>query len=158
MLALTGLSNIIHGVLVDYYRNRFLDYVLERTKTFEEGIAGFEQEYQLIKDQKKKWFEKTVIYIYLKYSTFQRTVVAKKKITKPIVATPEEYYRINKLIIRLWIILGPTTQITTLIICSLFRRFDIYVWIMVAGFNLLALTLWLIQHIIDRKLKSNHKS
>lgn len=151
LLALTGASNTIHAILVDYYRNRFLDYVLERKSTFEEDLDEFRQEYKSIKNKKNKWFDRAIISLYLKYSGFQNNIAAKKGNEKLFKASPAEYLAKNKTIIRSWVFLGPTSQITILILCSIFNRFDIFFWIMIAGFNFIALCNWLIQKRIDRQ-------
>jgi phosphatidylglycerophosphate synthase len=153
MLTLTGICNGIHGILVDFYRNRFLDYVQGRKSTFEESIVEFRNEYEKIKNQKNKWFDRIIIYIFLRYSSVQRLLVAKRKQAKLFDTTSQEYYKKNKTIIRFWVLLGPTTQITALIICSFFNRIDVFIWAMIAGFNSLALIIWLIQHRIDRTFK-----
>ncbi len=155
LLALTGASNTIHAILVDYYRNRFLDYVLERKSTFEEDLDEFRQEYENIKNQKGKWFDRAIISLYLKYSGFQNNIAAKKSSEKLFKATPSQYLAKNKTIIRSWVFLGPTSQITTLILCSVFNRFDIFFWIMIVGFNIIALCNWLIQKSIDKKMIAN---
>ncbi|MCP4176402.1 MAG: CDP-alcohol phosphatidyltransferase family protein [bacterium] len=150
LLIATGLSNIVHSILVDYYRNRFLDYVLERKSTFEEDLEEFSQEYEAIKNQKNKWFDRTIIAIYLKYANLQDNLAAKKSNEKLFKATPEEYYKKNKTIIRFWVLLGPTSQVSTLILCSIFNRFDIFFGIMIIGFNTIALINWLTQRSIDK--------
>jgi phosphatidylglycerophosphate synthase len=150
MLFLAGLSNIIHGILVDYYRSRFLYYVKGGGSNFEKEIEEFRKEYELIRNQKGKRFDRMVLLIYFKYSAFQRLLVAKKKKTKFFITTPEKYFKKNKTIIRFWLLTGATTEITTLIICSFFNRFDLFIWIIVIGFNSLAVILWPIQQIIDK--------
>lgn len=151
LLAITGASITTQAILIDYYRNRFLDYVLERKSTFEEDLEEFRQEYNSIKNQKGKWFDRTIISIYLKYSNFQNNLAAKKSSEKLFKATPAGFYAKNKTIIRFWVLLGPTSQITVLILCSVINRFDIYFWIMNIGFNAVLLINWLVQKSIDKK-------
>ncbi len=153
LLALAGASITIQAILVDYYRNRFLDYVLERKSTFGENMDEFREEYEIIKNKKGKWFEKTIIHIYLTYSNFQNKLTSKKRKEKLLIATSSEFLAQNNIIIRFWVLIGPTSQVTALILCSVFNRFDIYFWIMIAGFNSVALINWLIQRIIDKKFK-----
>ncbi|MCX6231428.1 MAG: CDP-alcohol phosphatidyltransferase family protein [Bacteroidetes bacterium] len=153
LLFLTGASNTIHAILVDYYRNRFLDYVLERKSTFEEDLEEFRLEYNTIKDIKSKWFDRAIIGIYIKYMGLQDNLAAKKANEKLFKTTPQEFYNKNKNIIRSWVFLGPTSQVTTLILCSIFNRFDIFFGIMIVGFNLIALINWLIQKNIDKQFK-----
>src|SRR6185369_4255337 len=102
LLAAAGLSNIIQSALVDYYRNRFLDYVLERKSTFEEGLESFKQEYEAIKNVKGKWLDRVILNSYFKYSAMQRRLTANKKKEKLFKASSQDYYRRNKTAVRLW--------------------------------------------------------
>ena len=154
LLVMSGLCIILQDIMVDYYRTRFLDYVLERKKTFEEGIDEFEKEYGIIRHRKGKWLEKTVIGIYLWYTALQSSLTLKRKGRKLFRATSSDYYRKNKIIIRFWVLMGPTAQITALIICSIFCRFDIFFWIILGLFNSLALVLRIIQQKIDKNFIS----
>lgn len=153
MLIIAGLSSAAHGILVDYYRNRFLDYVRGRRGNSENELEEFKKEYESIKNQKSKGFDRMVLLIYFRYSALQRLMVTRKKKTKLFISTPQEYFQKNKRIIRFWLLLGPTTEITALVICSLLNRFDIFIWIVVIGFNGLAAILWSVQHILDKTLK-----
>lgn len=156
MLALAGLSNIIHSVLVDYYRSRFLDYVLERRNTSEEELEDYKKEYEAVKNDRSKWLDKTIIRLYLKYMELQGKIAAKKKDKKLFKAAPREYYRRNRTIIRLWVLIGPTAQITALIVCTLLRRVDVFCWLMIAGFNGIAALAWILQRNIDRSFEREH--
>ena len=150
LMAFTGISIIIQESLVDYFRTRFLDVVLQRQDTFIEGIEEYKNEYEKIKNQNGKWFRKSIILIYLIYSQMQRFLIPKKKRIKFISSTPEDYFKKNRIIIRFWVFMGPSAKITILILCSLFCRFDIFFWIVIGGFNILAVLLWIIQYHIDK--------
>jgi phosphatidylglycerophosphate synthase len=152
LMAIAGISIIIQESLVDYFRTRFLDVVLQRQDTFDEGMEEYRREYENLKKQKGMWFSKFVVLIYLIYSQIQRNLTAKKKKVKFVNTTPENYFKKNHIIIRFWVLMGPSAKITTLIICSLFLRFDIFFWIVIGGFNILALSLWIIQYRIDKNL------
>lgn len=153
LLAATAFSNVIQSMLVDYYRNRFLDYVLQRKSTFEEDLETFKQEYETIKNKKNKWFDRWVIRVYFRYSSLQDKLTSKEKGEKLFKATPEIYYKKNKTAMRWWVIIGPTSQISAVMIFSIINRFDIYFWLMLAGFNAIAIIMWLVQKSIDIKLK-----
>jgi phosphatidylglycerophosphate synthase len=154
MLLLTGLSNGIHGILVDFYRNRFLDYYKQRKINYDESLKVFRNAYIQAKHQKGKWFDRNVILIYLRYCALQKTLVARRKRFKTLSITPQKYYRRNWLLMRFWLLIGPTSQITNLIICSLFQRIDLFIWIVLFGFNGLALFLWIVQQVVDRTYKT----
>ena len=157
LLSLAGISIIIQESLVDYFRTRFLDIVLKRKNTFTEGIAEYKNEYGIIKKQKGKWFEKAIIFIYLTYSRLQRTLTARIKRKKSFNPTSQDYFKKNRLIIRFWVFMGPSAKITTLILCSLFCRFDIFFWIVIGGFNILAASLWIIQFQLDKSFETLKK-
>ena len=158
MLAAAGFSNVIQSALVDYYRNRFLDYVLQRKSTFEEGLQAFRDEYEAIKDQKGKWLDRMIIRSYFIYSDIQNRLAAKKRKEKLFKATPEEYYKKNKTAIRFWVFIGPTSQVTALMLCTAFNRLDIFFWLMIGLFNLIAIIMWMIQYKIDRYFKKSSNS
>jgi phosphatidylglycerophosphate synthase len=149
-LSLAGISTIIQESLVDYYRTRFLDIVMKSKNTFDEGIEEYKNEFEIIKNQKGKWLDKIIIYLYLVYSNVQRKLASRRKREKSFSATPQDYFDKNRIIIRFWVFIGPSAKITTLIICSLFCRFDIFFWIVIGGFNILAVSLWIIQQQIDK--------
>lgn len=154
LLAASGISITIQSLLVDYYRTRFLDIVLSRTNTFRDGINEYRTEYIKIKRLKGKWLEKNVILTYLLYSKIQRSLIGKKKRESTITAAPQDYYNKNRAMIRLWLIMGPSAIRTWLIVCSFIGRFDIYFWVTIAGFNILAIILGLIQRQIDKSYLS----
>jgi len=154
LLALSGVSITIQSLLVDYYRTRFLDIVLNRTNTFEDGIDEYRTEYFKIKNQKGKWLEKNVIHTYLVYSKIQRRLIGKKKRESTVIATPQDYYNKNRAMIRLWLVMGPSAIRTWLIVCTFLGRFDIYFWVTIAGFNILAIILGIIQYRIDKSYLS----
>lgn len=155
ILLITGLSYGIHAILVDFYRNRFLDYYRQRKFDFEASLGEFRTAYVKLKHQKGKWFDRTLLLIYLRYSVLQRTLVARRKRTRILDIQPQDYYRRNWLLLRLWLLIGPTTHITNLIICALFHRIDLFIWIVLIGFNGFAVILWIIQQIIDRTYKKS---
>jgi maltodextrin utilization protein YvdJ len=154
LLALSGISIIIQSLLVDYYRTRFLDIVLNRTNTFEDGINEYRTEYVKIKNLKGKWLEKNVIHTYLLYSKIQRRLIGKKKRESTVVASPQDYYNKNRAMIRLWLVMGPSAIRTWLILSTFIGRFEIYLWVTIAGFNILAIILGIIQYRIDRSYLS----
>jgi len=159
MIAVAGISNGAHSMLVDYYRNRFLDTVLQRVSTFEEDLDVFEEERQAMRRAGGHWFERAVIGVYLWYSSFQRGLTSGKKEHAVLNTTdPQEYYRRNRIIIRLWLFLGPTTQITWMVICALWNRLDIYLFGLVIGGNLWALLLYPFQARINHRLNVTKSS
>jgi phosphatidylglycerophosphate synthase len=157
LLFLAGLSIIVQESLVDYFRTRFLDILLKRENTFNEGLTEFRREYEIIKNEKGKWFSKTIVFIYLKYSQLQKILISKKKRVKLFNATPEEYFNKNRLIIRFWVLMGPSAKITVLVLCSFLGRFDVFFWIVIVGINIFAVILWIIQYQIDKSFETQNR-
>ncbi len=150
----TGISNAFQSGLLDFYRTRYLDYVLNRVSVLDEGIKIFEQEFEGLKNIKGRYFDKTVIWIYLKYSAVQQKMTNPKVLHETNVPNinAKEYAEKNRWLIYLWTFLGPTTQWTFLIITSILNRIDIYLLgILIVG-NILAVILYYIQYRVDLSL------
>ena len=155
LTAAAGISNAIQSGLLDYYRTRYLDYVLNRVSILDEGLKVFEDEFERLKKIKGRYFDKVIIWIYLEYSAIQQKVTNPKPEQEKIKAhiSAEEYSKKNRLLIRLWTLLGPTTQWTFLIITSFLNRIDIYLLgIFVVG-NILAIIIYFFQSKFDKALK-----
>jgi len=155
LTAAAGISNAIQSGLLDYYRTRYLDYVLNRVSILDDGLKVFEDEFERLKKIKGRYFDKVIIWIYLQYSAIQQKVTNPKPEQEKIKAhiNAEEYSKKNRLLIRLWTLLGPTTQWTFLIITSFLNRIDIYLLgIFVVG-NILAIIIYFFQSKSDKALK-----
>jgi hypothetical protein len=146
-----GLSNAFHAISVDYFRNRFLDNTQERANVLQDGLEEFREEYERLKTMPGKNFQKIIIRLYLRYSSIQSNVGSNQPEKN---FNPKKYYSANKIIIHLWTYLGPTTQLTFLIVTSFINRLDIYLWGMIIVGNSYALMLHLLQRKIDHKLKT----
>ena len=153
--AAAGFSNAIQAGVMDFYRTRYLDYVLNRVSVLDEGIKIFEDEFERLKRVKGRYFDKAVIWIYLKYSDIQQKVTNPKTEelkSKPSISA-EEYAKQNLLLIRLWTLLGTTSQWTFLILTSLLNRIDIYLLGILVIWNILAIVFYILQSRADYKLK-----
>lgn len=144
-----GLSNAFHAISVDYFRNRFIDITQDRTNILQDGLDEFKKEYERLTSLPGKYFQKLIIRLYLRYSAVQTNVSS----TKTDKFEPEEYYIANKKIIHFWTYLGPTTQLTFLIICSFINRLELYLWGMIIVGNSYAMLLHILQRKIDTQLK-----
>jgi hypothetical protein len=158
VILVAAISNAIQSGLLDYYRTRYLDYSLDRTSVLDEELKVFNNEFERLKNIKGKYFDKIVIGIYLKYSAIQHKITNSKPLhekPKPQI-NAEEYSKQNRLLIKLWTLLGPTTQWTFLIITSFFNRIDIYLFGIVVVGNILAVIFYFFQHKVDVALKLKH--
>lgn len=153
LLIFTGISSGVHSIIVDYYRNRFVDFVKGGKSNFSTDIIKFRKEYVSLCNQKKEKINRLILWLYLRYTLVQSSLITKKK-DSGLVAGPEEYYEKNKKIMRFWVVLGPSMEITLLLIFSFLNRIDIFILLILTLFNFLALVLWIKQSMIDKTFKS----
>jgi hypothetical protein len=155
MLVLTALSTIVHSLLVDYYRARFSSFMSGPGSSTGQDNEVFRKEYESLSGMKGRAPERFILRLYFRYTAVQDWFAARKSKGSELAATPGEYYRKNRHLIRFWLVIGPTMQVTNIIVCSLFGRFDVFIWIVVAGFNSLAAVMWVIQKLVDSTYKTN---
>jgi len=151
LTVVAGLSNALHAGLVDFYRNRFLDHLLKRS-VLGDDLEEFRQEYQALRKSGGRTVEKVLLWLYLQYSTVQRLAVTRRGALETRTVSSELYVRANKRLMRWWTFLGPTTELTLLILGCLAGRIEIFLWTIAVGGSGLALTLKLLQDSSDRHL------
>lgn len=145
---LAGISSAMQAFYFDFYRNKFLEYVHGRAASVENEIIEFTAEKQRMKAEGERGINLFLINIYLRYSALQLKSQANKEISimKP---DPQEYYRKNKLLLRLWSFIGSTTHITLCIISSFLNNFELFLIVCIVPLNLLMLTLYFVQKRVD---------
>jgi len=147
-------GNALTSALLDFYRNRYLDITLGRVSVLEHEQQEFASAYDALLRQKGHALEKGLIWLYLKYSAIQRTIISGRQEShnKPSV-DPAVYAREQRVQIHLWTYMGPTTQWTALILCSLLNRIDLFLWWMAVVAPILAAVLFVMQKAKDRHLQ-----
>jgi phosphatidylglycerophosphate synthase len=153
LLIFTAISSGVHSIMVDYYRNRFMDFIKGGKSNFSSDIIKFRREYVFLRKQKKGKINRLILWLYLRYTLVQSSLITKKEESK-LIAGPEDYYEKNKKIMRFWVLLGPSMEITLLLLFSFLNRIDIFIMLILILFNFLALVLWIKQSIIDKSFKS----
>ncbi len=153
LLVLAGASNIVHAATVDFYRNKYMDYAFNRDATLGENLKEFEEESKKLNSQRGKYFQKFVVWIYLKYSSAQLKASDSEDSSNIVKYNREDYLKKNKRILHLWTYLGPTTELTLIIVASFFNRLDLFMWVMVVVGNLYALTLFVVQSQINKTIE-----
>ena len=154
LTVLAGFSNALHSFALDYYRNQFLDYALDRKSILGEDLEQFETEYNRLITAKKWSLDRLLIWIYLKYSRIQISFSSKQDQSQTRIYDPKDYYNKNKRMIHLWTYIGPTTELTFMIVCAFINRWDIFLWGMVTIGNIYTLILYIIQKSVNASLKN----
>ncbi len=148
-----GISNAFHSGLVDFYRNRFLDHLLERVSVLNDDLDEFRKEYHALRESGTRPGERFLLWLYLQYSTIQRFAVPRQTGAPPgKTVSGERYVRANRRLMRWWTFLGPTTELTLLILGCLTGRVDLALWVIVIAANGLALVLKALQDRSDSQL------
>jgi len=153
LTAAAGLSNATQSGLLDFYRNRYLEASgVKRTAGGEEQRT-FRAEFETLRSQRGRTLEKVLVGAYVLYCRVQdRVTGGNEKESAQWNADPEGYVRANRLIMRCWTILGPTTQWSLLIVCGLLNRMDIYLWGIAGVGNVLAVILTIAQRWTNARL------
>jgi len=153
LTVLAGFSNALHSFAVDYYRNQFLDYALNRKSILGEDLKQFETEYNILVHNKKWTIDRLLIWVYLKYSRIQIQLSSKQDHNKTRIFDPTDYYNKNKRMIHLWTYIGPTTELTFMITCAFVNRWDVFLWGMVTVGNIFILIFYIMQKSVNASLK-----
>lgn len=158
LLVIAAGSHVVHSMITDYYRQRFIRYGFGEKSSSENRDAPYKEELLRLRREGGSVFNRAILAIYLAYSSRQSKMTwSNHKSEMELSISPSFYYQKNVVIMRLWTFLGPTTQITFLVVSALLYRPDIYIIGMIVGFNLLAVVLFVIQQIIDHQTIINQK-
>ncbi len=147
-MVLASIFNIMHSIVVDYYKNEFMYYALGKGVSASEEKERFKQELKKMKNKKTKLLDKIVIAIYIGYSHLQTSTkdIQNKKYDK------ETYFQKNKTLIHLWFLIGPNMHIVILMIAAFLYMPMIYFYYTIGFGNLLMIVLWIIQIKVNRKI------
>jgi phosphatidylglycerophosphate synthase len=154
LLVAALLSLFYHGIIVDYYRNRYLMYALGKIHLYGDDLKEFQNEYQLMKEKKVQPLRRFTYQLYLKYlylqdkfMFFQLTEQTIKKYDT------KDFLKRNRVLITLWLVIGSSLPITLLIITAILNKINIYLYGIIIFINLYAVILLIIQYYIDKNTK-----
>ena len=148
-----GFSNVAQSMTLDYYRNRYLDYAFNRDLLLGESLNTYYHEFNELKKEKGYLISKSLFKIYFWYCSLQFSFSSKSSKTEPVKYDRDDFLKKNKIIIRFWTFLGPTTQWTFFIITAMFNRMDVYLWGLAVVLNWFLLIIIIIQKILNKKIK-----
>lgn len=151
--ALGGFSSAHQAILLDFFRNKFLEIVYGKFSSLEEEIKEFEEEKTRILQPgaKKGYFDNLLITVYLKYTRFQLNLQSKnKRASSGYNADPKLYYRKNRWLLHLWSYIGSTTHLTICIICALMNNMELFLLICILPLNFIVLSLYFIHHLVNK--------
>lgn len=152
---LAGFSSALQAILLDFYRNKFLEYVYGKFSSLEEELKEFEEEKVRVNEPgaEKGFLDNFLISVYLKYTLFQLKLqlLAKKSRRQSNSSTDSRfYYGKNKFLIHLWSYIGSTTHLTLCIICALLNDVELFLLICILPLNFIMLSLYFIQRLVNK--------
>ena len=154
LMVAAAASNIFHSIAIDYYRTRFLNVMQDTVHGEDEDSRSFAEERAALRAAGRRPLKRWAIGVYLRYLDVQRKTAVPARSNGPDWRSKrEEFSAANAAIMRLWTLLGSSTQITLLIAAVLLGRFTYYFWAMIIALNLLAAVLYFVQNRIDRRLE-----
>lgn len=146
-----GLSSALHAMFFDHYQGEFISTVRSEGNFLEREIEQFSREIQRMTAEKRDGLKIAALRIYLKYLKLQQRSNTKQN---DRAFDPIAYRRENTLMIRMWSVLGPTTNRTLLIVCACLGRIDLFLWIVMIAGNALLVLSYLLQRKIHRRLEN----
>lgn len=149
LLVLTALSNIFHSMMTDHRRSLFMEGITGESTTADDETNRLRE---LINSEEFLSYsasDKTITRIYYHYNRLLAKIACKGKQQK--IKSPQAYYNANKRIIKFWTFLGPTTQISFMVICSFIGDFKAFILGTIIIFNAYAIILGIWQYFINRK-------
>lgn len=131
-------SRVLQNMYFDYYRLVYLKKVYNKGTDVQKEIEEFKKFREVLNRTKGRYGEKFLVYIYIKYSSVQKTSTN----TDMFTVDPEEYKKRNVFILRLWSWLGSTTHLSAVILFLFINRVDIYLWVTVIAGNIALVILY----------------
>lgn len=148
VILLAAVSTTIQCILVDFYSSQFLIHVLGNRKSISREIADFTTELEKLRRQNCCYFQRLLIRFYLGYSEIQRKYSRKQR-----KYNPQQYYRMNKYLLRLWSMVGPSVNILILVISSFLFKPEIFLIYAIFIANGWIVLISLIQRVVNKKIE-----
>jgi phosphatidylglycerophosphate synthase len=137
----------LHSMIVDYYKSEFMAHALGIKSSALEDKDFFSKELGKLKQKKNKHIEKLLIELYLKYLDIQIIKPHRKR-----TYDPKKYYHANRVLLRLWNIIGSSTYIFVLMVSSILYKPDIFFKYVFLVANVSMVLIWIIQVRANRKI------
>ena len=152
---LAAASNIFHAISLDYYRNRYLDYAFDRKSLLGEDLSEHKKAYNELNRQRGKYFSKILYKIYFVYSKLQLKLTVKGRDKSEKIYDKNDFLETNKLAIRLWTFIGPTTELTFFVVTAMTGTLEYYLWGMILPLNIFAILLHVFQRYVNLITRKN---
>jgi len=143
-----GISSAVHALFFDHHQNEFITIARGERHSLSREREKYEAILQTSEHSPRNFLTRSFLRLYVGYLQIQQRVYRAGNERE---SDPDAYRRRNRTMIRLWSVLGPTTNRSVLIVCALAGRPDIYLWTVLTAGNLWLLFCTLLQrHMYPR--------
>ncbi len=152
LVLFTLICLMVHVILFDFYRNRYLEYAIGEVSLYGDNLDMFQKEYDEIKAQGGYYFNRFIYFLYLKYIAVQSLFISpRSKEQHKQKFERNDFLEKNRPVIRLWSFMGSSLHVTLLIFTAIYNRIDIYFYGIIIVINIYALFMMIIQKLTDKK-------
>lgn len=140
-----GLSSALHSMLFDRYQGEYIARKKGEASYLKQELESYELSLHSTRDPMKRFFMK----LYLRYSRLQQRM---SRSYDPAMSDQPHMGSVReRVMIRLWSFLGPTTNRTTLILFAVAGRVELFLWTVVLAGNVWLLTCFIVQKVSERQ-------
>lgn len=147
VIAVAALSMAIHSILVDYYRSQFCTHALKIRHSIDAEISIFSVELQLLQQKRIQPITRLLISIYLGYCHIQI-----KYAHKQVQYDSQNYYKANKILLRLWLMIELSMHICMLCLSAILYKPELFL-----GYTIVFANIWILL-IVPLQQRANKKS
>jgi CDP-alcohol phosphatidyltransferase-like enzyme len=132
LVAFAGISSGVQAMFFDRYQSEFIASAAGEPDFAEREAGRFRLEISRMRDEGREGIRLLLLQFYLGYLQAQKRFRRNDAADQPASGGQSAS---GRRMIRLWSLLGPTTNRTLLIVCALAGRIDIFLWSIAAGGN-----------------------
>ena len=151
LVFMAGISSALHAMFFDHEQSEFLSASRGDGRFLDGEIAQFAERVDDLKRSRQERMKIFILSFYIRYLKLQQRASTRQE---QHVCDPQLYRTRNRVMIRLWSFLGPTTNRSLLIACALSGRIEAYLWIVVVAGNIWLPVCYVLQGRIQRKIAS----
>jgi len=146
LMAVAGVSTIVHSIASDYYRNTFINQSKRTGASARSEYEEFVEERDRLAQLFGHTVDKALVGIYLWYLALQ----SKKNVQQAASSSHGVRKKVSTLSVFLWNLIGPTTHISSLVLAAvLFQPMVFFVYVVVIA-NSWLLFLLVVQPLLNR--------
>lgn len=151
LAGLAAFGHFVKATLADYFACQYAAHVLGGDCIPQLEYEFFSREMSRLREEGTWSWDRVIIGLYLAYTRFQLGPRPKPFIRYE----PEEYKRLNRLLVMLWNFAGPSMHLFMLFISAMFFRPMIFLFYAVFVSSVWVLILVPIQAVVNRRMKES---